>query len=72
MVLYGIHLESLDVGMVVVVCIDDYCRPWFLGIPLLNPEDIVLEMVGCISGGDIEVAIAEYHEELVALSELAE
>ena len=72
MVLYRLHLEAFQIGAHAVVGILDDGSPGLVGLPLLDAEDVLLEVVVGIRRGDVEVAVVEHHEQAVVVLELSE
>ena len=70
--LRGIHRESLDVWITIVVCIVEDGGPNLVLIPLLQTKDVVLIMVVHVEVGDVELAVVEYHQDAIVIEELAE
>ena len=72
MTLRGIHRESLDIWITIVVCIVEDGGPNLVLIPLLQTKDVVLVMVVHVEVGDVELAVVEYHQDAIVIEELAE
>ena len=57
MALGGIHRESLDVWISLIVGIIENGCPYLVLVPFLQSQDVVLVMVVHIEVGDVEFAI---------------
>ena len=69
--LRGIHLESLQIGIALIISIEQDGGPHLVGLEFLDAQDIGLEVVVQIEAGQVEIAIVENHQNLVFVEELA-
>ena len=71
MTLGGVHGESLDIRIALIIgIIEDGC-PNLVLIPFLQSEDIVLVVVIGVEVGDVEFAIIEYYQDIFIVIKLA-
>ena len=70
--LRGVHRESFQIEVALVVGIADDGRPDLRLVPLLQAQDVGLVVVGGVEGRDVEVARVEDHEDAVLVAKLAE
>ena len=67
-----IHEETLQVGIALLICIEENGSPYFVRLVFLQTEDVVLIVVVQVEVGQIEVAVIENDENLVFVVELAQ
>ncbi len=70
MALGGIHRESLDVWITIVVGIIEDGSPYLVLVPFLQTQDVVLVMVVRVEVGDVELAVVEYHQDRFIVIEI--
>ncbi len=72
MALDGIHRESLDIRIALIVGIVENGGPYLVLVPFFQTEDIVLVMVVRVEVGDVEIAIVEYYQDAFVVIEFTE
>lgn len=70
MLLALLHIETLEVGVVLIVGIVDDSRPDFFRVKLLYPQDIAVVMVVGVEVGEVIFTILQDNEYLIVVEEL--
>ena len=68
----GFHVETLDIGIALIVSIVEHCRPYFAVIKLLDAQDIVLIVVVGIDIAEVEFAVGKDDKNIVVVVEFTE
>ena len=69
--LRGIHLESFQIGIALIVGIEENGRPDVVCVVFLDAKDIGLKVVVQVETGQIIIAVVKKYENLVFVVELA-
>ena len=67
-----LHEETLEVGVALVVSVEEYACPHLVRLELFYAQDIFLVVVVGIEVGEVIVAVLENHQNLVVVEELAQ